>query len=99
MGISNLYHRDGVPVVSRVRNPRLAYNTMPEWAGTQAPIRAYCGFESMRKDGVQLPPFLMDGKPFVPPNVHPEVSPGAKVGAGLSPLMRSSTVFTHRSRE
>jgi hypothetical protein len=96
MGISNLYHKDGVPVVTRARNPKLKYNSMPEWAGQQAPIKAYASTEAMRRDGVTLPPLVIDGKPFVPPNVHPVVEPGAPIGRGLSESMRKQTVITHR---
>ena len=96
MGISNLTHKDGVPVVTRARNPQLKYNTMPGWAGRQEPIRAYSSMESMRKDGVRLPAMRIDGQPFVPPNVHPVVEPGAVVGKGLSESMRRRTVITHR---
>ena len=98
MGISNLYHRDGVPVVTRTRSPRSTYNTMPAWAGQQAPIKAYCSLEAMRQDGIVLPPLVIDGKPFAPPNVHPVVEPGAVVGRGLSAEMRAQTVITHRSK-
>ena len=98
LGISNLYHKDGVPVVTRKKNPRLQYNTMPEWAGTQQPIRSYAGFEAMRKDNVALPPMMIDGRPFTPPNVHPVVEPGAIVGRGLSEAMRAQTIITHRDK-
>lgn len=96
MGISNLYHKDGVPVVTRKKNPRLKYNSIPEWAGQQTPIRAYASAQEMKRDGVPMPPLIMEGKPFQVPNVHPVVEPGAIVGRGLSDQMRSRTVITHR---
>lgn len=96
MGISNLYHRDGVPIATRARNPRLAYNTMPAWAGNQQPIKAYSSAEAMRKDGIVLPPMMIEGKPYQPPNEHPVTEPGAIVGRGLSESMRKQTVITHR---
>lgn len=95
MGISNLYHRDGVPVVTRAKNPQLKYNSMPPWAGNQAPIKAYAGEAAMRADGVSMPPLVVDGKPFVLPQVHPEAALGARVGSGGT-AMRNRTVFTHR---
>ena len=96
LGISNLYHRDGVPVVTKRKAPKLRYNSMPEWAGKQEPIRAYAGAEQMRREGVVLPPMMIEGKPYAPPNVHPVVEPGAIVGGGLSASMRAATVITHR---
>jgi hypothetical protein len=98
MGISNLYHREGVPVVTRKKNPRLRYNTMPEWAGAQQPITSYAGFDAVRKAGVTLPPMMVEGKPFNVPNVHPEAEPGAQVGRGLSEAMRAQTIITHRDK-
>jgi hypothetical protein len=99
MGISNLYHKDGVPVVTRNRSPKMRYNTMPDWAGQQQPIKAYSSQEAMRRDGVQLPPMTIEGKPFQPPQVHPTVQPGARVGQGLSQTMRANTIITHRHQE
>ena len=97
MGISNLYHRDGVPVVTRSRNPQLKYNTMPDWAGRQEPIQSFAGLDAARAAGVQLPQMTIEGKPFVPPAVHPEVEPGTRVGRGLPDAMRANTIITHRS--
>jgi hypothetical protein len=69
---------------------------MPEWAGKQEAIRAYAGTEEMKRDGVVLPPMMIEGKPFTPPNVHPVVEPGTVVGRGLSDSMKRSTIITHR---
>jgi hypothetical protein len=99
MGISNLYHKDGVPVVTRNRSPKMRYNTMPDWAGQQQPIKAYSSQEAMQRDGVQLPPMTIEGRPFQPPQVHPTAQPGAKVGQGLSQTMRANTIITHRHHE
>lgn len=96
MGISNLYHKDGVPVYTRAKNPRGAYNTMPSWAGQQQPIKAYSSAEAMKRDGITLPPMLIEGRPFTPPNEHPVVEPGAIIGRGLPDAMRKQTVITHR---
>lgn len=98
MGISNLYHKDGVPVVTRKRSPQLKYNSMPDWAGKQAPIKAYGSIAAMRADGVVMPPLVVEGKPFQVPQVHPVVEPGARIGGGLSDSMRRQTIVTHRDR-
>lgn len=98
MGISNLYHKDGVPVVTRKKSPKLKYNSMPEWAGNQQPIKAYSNLADMKRDGVSMPALLVDGRPFEVPQVHPVVEPGAIVGRGLSAEMRARTIVTHRSK-
>ena len=98
MGITNCEHKDGVPHCTFKRKPKGTYNTMPGWAGQQAPIRAYASLDEARaKSGLTIPPMMVNGQPFNAPSVHPVVAPGEKIGQ-FSPILRERTQLVARDK-
>jgi len=96
MGITNCQHKDGVPVCTFANKVDQVRQSYPSWAGQQQPIKAYGSMESMKRDGINMPSMMIEGKPFAPPQVHPEIAPGAIVGRFPSAL-RDRTLITGRS--
>jgi hypothetical protein len=95
MGITNCQHKDGKPHCTFARPVDPTRESYPGSFGKQMPIKSYSSLEAMKRDGISPPPMMMEGKPFVPPNVHPVIEPGAVVGKFPSAL-RDRTVIEYR---